>query len=57
MADILWRDTALTPKIFILDARALSWSRASRSWYSRRSRPIISMDAPASALLEGSTSP
>lgn len=23
MADILWRDTALTPKIFILDARAV----------------------------------
>ena len=23
MADVLWRDTALTPKIFILDARAV----------------------------------
>ncbi len=23
MTDILWRDTALTPKIFILDARAV----------------------------------
>ena len=23
MADLLWRDTALTPKIFILDARAV----------------------------------
>ena len=23
MADVLWRDTALTPKIFMLDARAV----------------------------------
>ncbi|MFR0873719.1 MAG: hypothetical protein ACLSHC_03035 [Bilophila wadsworthia] len=48
MADVLWRDTALTPKIFILDARAVfPWPCGSfigpggrRGWRCRHCRAL-----------------